>query len=146
MKIVIGYDHAAYEIKDYLISNLKDKYIIIDLINKKNEKINYAESAIKVAEYVKNKNANLGIIICGTGVGVSIAANKVKGIRCALCNNVEVAKLAKEHNNANMIAIGARITSKEEALNIINAFLSSKFEKGRHIERLETISKYENRK
>ena len=139
MKIFIANDHTGIELKQYLIKNLKGKYQIIDLGTNDSNSSNYAKIGEELANKVV-KNNSLGIAICGSGVGISIACNKVQGVRCALIYNNKIAKLAKEHNNANIIAFGAREYQKEEVLEMINIFLSSDFEGDRHIDRINYLS------
>ena len=146
MKIAIGIDHNGTAIKTQLINFLKNKQIeVLDLIKENNPLDDYPEFAFLVGEAVANKEANLGILICGTGIGMSIAANKVKGIRCAHVENENEAALSKEHNNANIISLSAKNTI-EDTLKIIEIFINTKFKnEERHIRRIEKISKYENR-
>lgn len=144
MKISLGADHAGYllkeDIKKHLIS---EGYEVIDNgTDNQEESVDYPKFAIKASELVSKKKANLGILVCGTGIGMSIAANKVKGIRCALIYDSNTAMLAKKHNNANVIALGGRVLSKEEALHCVDVFLNEEFEK-RHQNRLDLIEKYE---
>ncbi len=144
MKIAIISDHTGYELKKFLIHELKlqNKYKIIDL-QKKEEKItNYALLGIEIGKYVVKEKINLGIAICGTGIGISVACNKIKGVFCALCSDVLSARFAKTHNNANIIALGARLIAKEHAIAIINEFLKNKFESGRHNERIKILLEY----
>ena len=143
MKIVIGHDHTGYDLKKFLINNLQD-FDILDIGVGNVTTSNYAEIGIKLGEYILNKKADIAIGICGTGIGISISLNKVKNVYCALCNDVLSAKLAKEHNNANAIAIGARAIGKEYALEIVKVFIKTKFQKGRHLERTGVIKNYEN--
>ncbi len=143
MKLIIGSDHAGTELREEVVEYLKEKNYEVEDIGTFREKANYAVEGIKVAENVSMGKAEQGIIICGTGIGISIAANKVKKIRAALCNNVEFAKLAREHNDANILSMGARFISKEEAFEIVDTFLTTDFEGGRHLDRVDTISDYE---
>ncbi|MGL4588673.1 MAG: ribose 5-phosphate isomerase B [Mycoplasmatales bacterium] len=143
MKIAVGSDHAGCALRKEIANHLAQKgYEVKDLGTNK-DVANYAVEGIKVAENVSMGNADLGIVVCGTGIGISIAANKVKGVRCALVDTVELAKLAREHNNANILALGARVIEKESALAITDAFLETAFEAGRHLDRVDTISDYE---
>lgn len=143
MKIAIASDHAALELRPAVVKYLEEKgHEVLDLGTHK-EKGNYALEGIKVGETVSLGNAERGIIICGTGIGISIAANKVRGIRAALCNEVEFAKLAREHNNANVLAMGARFIDQETAFAIVDTFLETEFEGGRHLDRIDVISDYE---
>ena len=140
MKIAIGSDHAGFEMKQELIEYLKSKNLsVIDKGTYSAERADYPDFGHAVANVVLNKEADFGIILCGSGVGISIAANRHKGIRAALVWNAEIAALARQHNNANILALPARFISKEEAYKSIDAFLSGKFEGGRHQERIEKI-------
>ncbi len=144
MKIAIASDHRGYTLKTYLINELKNKYEILDLGTESTESVDFPIYGIKLGESIKNKEADLGIAICGTGIGISIAANKVKGIMCAKINNVEEARLAKQHNNANVIALSG---SKEpqEALNMIQAFLDEKpNQEEKYQRRINQILSYED--
>lgn len=143
MKIAIASDHAGLELRPAIIKHLEAQgHEVLDLGTHK-EKGNYALEGIKVGETVSLGNAECGIIICGTGIGISIAANKVRGIRAAICNEVSLAKITREHNNSNVLAIGARLVSEQEALEIVDAFLTTDFEGGRHLDRIDVISDYE---
>ena len=143
MKIYIGTDHSAIEYRKKIIDYLTEKkYEVIDLGGNENP-TNYAQIGIEVGTKVANDKDSLGIVLCGTGVGISIATNKVKGIRCALITNDNVARLVKEHNNANVIAFGARESNIEEILRQIDIFLNTKFEGGRHEERINYITNFE---
>lgn len=143
MKIAIASDHAGLELRPAVIKHLEENGIeVLDLGTHK-EKGNYALEGIKVGETVSLGNADYGIIICGTGIGISIAANKVRGIRAAVCNDESIAKITREHNNSNVLALGARLVSIEDALKIVDTFLSTEFEGGRHLDRIDTISDYE---
>ena len=143
MKIYIGSDHSAIDYRHQIIDFLKAKnYEVIDLGGNENP-TNYAEVGIEVGSSVVNDNDSLGIVLCGTGVGISIATNKVNGVRCALITNDNVAKLVKEHNNANVIAFGARESKIEDILRQIDIFLNTKFEAGRHQERINYIIDFE---
>lgn len=139
MKIAIICDHTGYDLKEFLIKALSAKHQLIDLQNDKPLKSNYASLGMQIGDYVAKQKDVLGIAICGTGIGISIAVNKVKGTICALCNDVLSARYAKMHNNANVVALGARMIAKEKALEIINEFLITKFEGGRHLERIKLL-------
>ncbi len=144
-KIYIGGDHSSPEYKQEIINYLTNKgYQMINLGTNTFDSVDYPDYGIKVAERVANDENSLGIIICGTGIGISIAANKVHGIRAALLYNNKTAKLAKEHNNANVIAFGARMFDIEEIIEMIDNFLSSKFLGERHSMRVNKITTYEN--
>ena len=143
-KISIACDHGGLELKNALISKLNKKYEFIDCGTYTLESCDYPDYAFKAAKLVSDKEVDFGIVICKSGIGVSIAANKVKGVRCALINNETNAKLCHQHNNANVIALGANDVDAELAVKIIEAYDSVSFE-SRHQRRLDKISEYENR-
>ncbi len=147
MKIVIANDHAAvdlkYEVKSYIESLGHE---VVNIGTDSNESCHYPEFGEKAAKMVAAGVADLGVLICGTGVGISLAANKVKGIRCGVCSETTTARLIRQHNNANMIAFGARIVGAELAKDIVKSFLEAEFEGGgRHQIRIDMISEIENR-
>lgn len=145
MKIALGADHAGYTLKEDIKKHLTSEgYEVIDIGSHSHESVDYPIYGIKTAETVSSNDASVGILVCGTGIGMEIAANKVKGIRCALVYDTNTAYLAKAHNNANVIALGGRTLSKEEALQCVDLFLHSKFEE-RHQKRIDIISKYEEK-
>jgi ribose 5-phosphate isomerase B len=138
-KIFIGSDHAGFKLKEKLKKLLKTKKIkLIDLGTSSTESVDYPDIAKKLAKKVVKEKAK-GILLCGTGIGMSITANKIKGIRAALVYNIKTAKLAKEHNNANIICIGARTQKEKKALQMIKAWLNARFQKGRHLRRIKKI-------
>jgi ribose 5-phosphate isomerase B len=140
MIITIGSDHGGYNLKLRLIDYLESKYTVVDKGCYGEESCDYPEYARLVANEISgNGNDGIGILICGTGIGISIAANKIKGIRCALCNDVYSAEMAKKHNNANIIALGAKIIDYELAIKIIDTFVAAEFEGGRHQRRVALI-------
>ena len=146
MKIAIASDHAGFELKDTIKEYLAKKgYIIQDFGTYSSKMVDYPDYIIPAAESVSKKKNNLGIVIGGSGNGEAIAANKVKGIRCAVCWNIKSARLAREHNNANVISIGARMISEKESIKIVDSWLKSTFKKGRHLRRIKKINKFENR-
>lgn len=141
MRIAIGSDHAGFELKQSLITYLSTKGI--DLDDKgtfSNESTDYPEFAHAVSESVEGKTSELGILVCGSANGVSMTANKHAGIRCAISWTAEIAELARAHNNANIVAIPARFVSDELAKSIVDTFLNTEFEGGRHQRRVEKIS------
>lgn len=143
MKIVIATDHNGVKEKEIIINNLKEKYEIIDLSPENTPTDDYPTYAFNVAEYVKNNEGSLGILLCGTGIGMSIAANKVKGIRCAHVSNINEAKLARFHNNANVLAMSYK-NDINDLLECINMFIITDFAKEeRHVRRISMISEYE---
>lgn len=144
MKIVVASDHAGFQlkekIKDYLHSL---NHEVVDVGTNSLDSCDYSIFGIKAGEMIKNKQVDLGIIACGTGIGISIACNKVKDVRCALVNGVEFAKLTRMHNNANVMALPGRFMSEEDALKCVDAFLNTPYEGGRHDRRINIISEYE---
>lgn len=144
MRIVMGSDHGGAELRIELIEYIKELgHDVTDFGVELGEKADYPNIGIEVAKEVANGNFECGIILCGTGIGISIAANKVKGIRCAVTNEVYSAKMAKIHNNANMISLGGRVVGLEVAKMIVSEYLNAEYEGGRHENRLKIISDYE---
>ena len=140
MKIAFGCDHAGFQLKKTVLDLLADTgHEVLDSGTDSPESVDYPDFANAAAEKVKNNEADAAIVICGSGIGVSISANKVSGIRCALCMTPEMATLAREHNNANALAMGARFISEESARKIVSAFIKTTFEGGRHERRVEKI-------
>ena len=155
MIIAMAADHGGYELKNKIKEHLKERKTapiynedgsvteetikIVDLGTNSDESVNYPDYGRACAEAVAGGKADLGIVCCGTGIGISIAANKVKGVRCALCTSTEMAALAKQHNNANIISLGGRTTAPELAYDIIDTWLDSKFEGGRHQTRVSML-------
>lgn len=144
MRIAMGSDHGGAELRIELIEYIKELgHDVTDFGVELGEKADYPNIGIEVAKEVANGNFECGIILCGTGIGISIAANKVKGIRCAVTNEVYSAKMAKIHNNANMISLGGRVVGLEVAKMIVLEYLNAEYEGGRHENRLKIISDYE---
>ncbi len=140
-RLAIGSDHAGFELKQKVINFLEiEGYKIEDFGTYDSSSCDYPDFAFKVAKNISEKKNDLGILICGTGIGMSITANKVKGIRAANCCSVDMAKLARKHNDANILTIGARIIAFEQAKEIILAFLNARFEGDRHIKRINKIN------
>ncbi|NBI06052.1 ribose 5-phosphate isomerase B [Senegalia massiliensis] len=140
MKIAIGSDHGGYGLKQNIIKYLEDSgYEYNDFGTYSEDSVDYPDFGKKVSESVAKGEYDKGIVICGTGIGISIACNKVRGIRCALCSDIYSAKKAAEHNNANIIALGGRVLGQDLAQAIVEAFLSSEFEAGRHERRVNKI-------
>ena len=141
MNITIGTDHGAVALNDEVKMVLKEyeDIKVTDVGTFGTESVDYPDIAEKGCADVTSGKANLGIVLCGTGIGISIAANKVKGIRCALCNDVYSAKKAREHNNANVLAMGGRVLGFGPAGEIVRAFVESSFEGGRHARRVNKI-------
>lgn len=145
-KIAIGTDHAGYSLKESIKMYLLSKgFEVIDFGTYSSESADYPDFVIPAAECVASGKADYGIVLGGSGNGEAIAANKVKGIRCALCWNEESGKLAKEHNNANVIALGGRMVEDSLAAKIIDNWLQADFMGDRHARRLQKIADYENR-
>ncbi len=141
MKLAIGADHAGYYLKEQIKEFLKSKNIDFkDYGTFKIESCDYPEYAYKVGQAVANGDADLGILICGTGIGMSITANKIKGIRAALVYDEQTAKLSRQHNDANVLCMGGRLTPEEEAKKIVDVWLNTSFEGGRHEKRIKLIS------
>ena len=146
MKIVISNDHAAPELKKEIAPYIESLgHEVINVGTDTSDSVNYPEYGEKAARLVASGEADLGVLICGTGVGISLAANKVKGIRCGVCSEATTARLIRQHNDANMIAFGARIVGSELAKDIVKAFLEAEFEGGRHQTRVDMIMDIENR-
>ncbi|ENK1244073.1 ribose 5-phosphate isomerase B [Clostridium sp. FAM 1755] len=144
MKIALGSDHAGLPLKNEIIKHLKDKGIEIeDFGTYTEESCDYPDYAKKVAEKVAAKEFDFGILVCGTGIGISIAANKVKGIRAALCSDTFSAHACREHNNANILALGQRVVGVGLALDIVDNFLNAKFQGGRHENRINKMMEIE---
>ena len=146
MKIAIGNDHAAVELKNTMVEYVTGLgHEVVNFGTDTTESCHYPVYGEKVARSVASGECDCGILICGTGVGISIAANKVKGIRAAVCSEPTTARLVKEHNNANIIAFGARIVGEETAKEIVKAYLNAKFLGGRHQTRIDMLHEIENR-
>ena len=140
MKLVIGNDHAGVEFKKKLVKALKGRgHEIINVGTDSLESVDYPDIAALVGEKVLDGKAEYGILICGTGIGISIAANKIKGIRAALVHNEFTARLARLHNDANVIALGARVIGDELGLACVETFINTEFEGGRHARRVDKI-------
>lgn len=139
MKISIGSDHGGFSLKQQLISYLQNKYEIVDHGCYNLDSCDYPVFAKKVAKDVANKESDFGILICTTGIGMSITANKFKGVRAALVTNLESANLTRMHNNSNIICLGAKFTPYEDTVKFVDAFLTQNFEGGRHLRRVNQI-------
>ncbi len=140
MKIVIGSDHAGYDLKEKIQSYLKSRsYDVIDYGCHDHSSVDYPDIIHPVASEIAHHKAELGIILCGSGNGAAITANKHKDIRCALCWNAELAQLARRHNDANILSIPARFVDDQKAMAMIDAFLNTPFEGGRHLTRIQKI-------
>ena len=144
--IAIGSDHGGYKLKEEIIKYLEEKEIKYkDFGCMNEERVDYPNIAEEVSKSIQNKECENGILICRSGLGMSIVANKFKGIRCAVCHNEYTAKYAKLHNNSNILAIGADAVNSNEAICILRMWLATEFEGGRHQERLKLIEEIENK-
>ncbi len=139
-KICISSDHAGYKIKEYIKALLyKKKISLIDLGPHNDKSVDYPDYAKKVAKRIKGKKSDFGILVCGSGTGMAISANKIRGVRAAVCYNKTSTYLCRSHNNANILCIGARLTKKNSIGKIVSVFLKTKFEGGRHQRRIRKI-------
>ena len=146
MKLALGFDHAGVKLKSALIEFLNvNGYEYKDFGTYTEDSCNYAEYGAAVAEAVASGEFDRGILICGTGIGMSIVANKVPGIRCAHCQDVFSAKATRQHNDSNVLAFGERVVAKELALEIVKTFLETEFEGGRHVARIAKITEIERK-
>ncbi|PWM06908.1 MAG: ribose 5-phosphate isomerase B [Clostridiales bacterium] len=144
MKIAIASDHGGYDYKQELIPYIESLgHQVLDLGCHGPASVDYPDYGIPCAQAVARGEADRGVVICGTGIGISISANKVPGIRCALCTDPVMARLTREHNDANMLAMGGRIIGIELAKGIVQVFLSTEFSGGRHKTRIDKIAQYE---
>ena len=141
MIVSIASDHAGYELRQKVIKHLQEKgFEVLDGgAPNGTDSYSYVDAGVKVAEDVISGRADRGIAICGTGIGISLVCNKYKGIRCALCNNEFMAKMCRQHNDANILVLPGRFISKEEADSILSEFFSTNFEGGRHLRRIQKI-------
>lgn len=140
MKIAIASDHGGFGLKENIKKYLEERNIeVMDLGTYSEESVDYPVYGKACGEAVANGEADRGIVCCGTGIGISIAANKVKGVRCALCTDVTMAQLTRKHNNANVLALGGRTTGLQTALDITAAWLDTEFEGGRHQRRIDML-------
>ena len=139
-KIFISSDHAGFKLKEEIKSHLlKKKLSFQDLGPFNDDRVDYPDYANKVARKVKANKSNVGILVCGSGMGMNIAANRHKNIRAAQCFNLKSTKLSRLHNDANIITLGSRLLTKKLAINCVNTFLNTKFEGGRHSKRIKKI-------
>ena len=139
-RIILASDHAGFNLKEVIKKFLiKKRKKVLDLGTDNTNSVDYPDYGKILGESVRDKKVALGIAICGSGIGMSIAANKIKGIRAALCSTEEMAKLSRNHNDANILALGARLISKENAISCLKVFLREKFEAGRHIKRVKKL-------
>ena len=146
MKIAIGCDHGGIVLKDAVTSTLEALGAeVVDLGTNSTDSVDYPTYGLKVAETVASGQCDAGVIMCGTGIGISISANKVPGVRCAVVTNTYMAQLTKNHNNANMISLGGRVITPEEAKDIVTAWYTAEYEGGRHQRRLDMITDIEKK-
>lgn len=144
MKLAIGNDHVAIEMKNEIKAYLENKGIeVLDVGTNSPERFNYPISGYKVGKLVASGAVDGGVLICGTGVGISLAANKVQGVRACVCSEPYTAKLSKQHNNANIIAFGARVVGIETAKMIVDEWLAAVYEGGRHQVRVDMLAEIE---
>ena len=139
-KLLIACDHGGYELKEAIKSHFSDSYEFIDLGANSTDSVDYLEFGNNLALAIKEGRADRGILICGSGIGISIAANRHAHIRAALCTDVTMAKLTRLHNDANVLALGARIIGNQVALDITDTFLKTEYEGGRHDRRVSQLS------
>ena len=138
--ICIASDHAGYNLKEYIKDFfINNKISIIDLGPDNKNSVDYPDYAKKVANRIKNKKSQIGILVCGSGTGMAISANKTKGVRAAVCYNAISTRLSRKHNDANIATIGSRLTKKKIALKLVSIFLNTKFEGGRHLRRVKKL-------
>jgi ribose 5-phosphate isomerase B len=141
MKIVLASDHGGYDLKEVIKKHLTEKnYEIMDIGTNSEESVDYPDYGYAAGEVVAQGKADAGIVFCGSGIGICIAANKVKGVRCALLTSVEMAVLAKSHNDANVISLGGRLTPPDLAIKIVDTWLTTDAEGGRHQRRIDKLN------
>ena len=139
-RICIASDHAGFNIKEFLKEFIINSNIsVTDLGPFKKASVDYPDFAKKLANRIKLKKSDVGILVCGSGTGMAISANKIKSIRAAVCYNYASTRLSRQHNNANIIALGSRLTKKKLSLKLVEIFLNTKFEGGRHLRRIKKI-------
>ncbi|MHB1653180.1 MAG: ribose 5-phosphate isomerase B [Desulfitobacteriaceae bacterium] len=144
MKLALGADHGGYELKEAIRTHLEEKGVaVLDLGTHSTDSVDYPKYGFAVGHSVINRGADLGIVVCGTGLGISMAANKIQGIRAAVCTEPYSARLAREHNNANVLALGGRVIGVGLALDIVDIFLNTEFAGGRHTRRVDLITAIE---
>ena len=142
VKIAVASDHGGFALKEKVKEHLVQRgFEVDDLGTHSEESVDYPAYGKACGEAVASGKADLGVVVCGTGIGISIAANKVKGVRCGLCTSVEMAHLTKQHNNANILALGGRTTEPELALKILDEWLDTEFEGGRHQRRVDMLDR-----
>lgn len=145
MKVYLGADHAGFQLKELLRESMKTEgHEVIDLGTFNEDSVDYPDLAREVGEKVRENAETRGVLVCGTGIGVAIAANKLKGIRAANVHDLNEATLSRQHNNANIVTVGARTTEVQLAKDIVKTFLTTPFEGGRHQARIDKITAIEN--
>lgn len=145
MKVAVGCDHGGFVLKDAVIGTLEELGAqVVDFGTYSTESVEYPVYGKKVADAVASGECDLGVVMCGTGIGISIVANKVKGIRAAVVTNEFMAEMTRRHNNANVIALGGRVITPEEAKVLVKAWYTAQFEGGRHQKRIDMITEIEN--
>lgn len=145
MKVAVGCDHGGFVLKDAVICTLEELGAqVVDMGTYSTESVDYPVYGKKVADAVAKGECDLGVVMCGTGIGISIAANKVKGIRAAVVTDEFMAEMTRRHNNANIIALGGRVITPEKAKSLVKAWYTAEFEGGRHQKRIDMITQIEN--
>jgi len=138
--VCIASDHAGYKLKEVIKNHLVDRNVsVYDVGPYTNKSVDYPDYAKKLGNRIKLKKSDVGILVCGSGTGMAISANKIKTIRAAVCYNLRSTRLSRQHNNANIIALGSRLTKKKLSLKLVENFLKTKFEGGRHLKRIKKI-------
>ena len=138
--VCIASDHAGYDLKENIKNHLIDKKIsVFDLGPYNKNSVDYPDYAKKLGNRIKMRKSDVGILVCGSGTGMAISANKIKSIRAAVCYNLSSTRLSRQHNNANIMALGSRLTKKKLSLKLVDVFLKTKFEGGRHLRRIRKI-------
>lgn len=141
MKIAVGSDHGGYDLKNIIMSYLQNaEHEVVDTGCYSDESVDYPDFADKVCREVRSGTSDLGILICGTGIGMSIASNRYRDIRAALCHEAFTARMSREHNNANILCLGGRVIGSEVALDIVRVWIKTDFAAGRHQRRLDMLS------
>lgn len=145
MKITIGADHGGYLLKNLIVDHLKNNgHEVQDCGTHTSDSVDYPNFAKEVTSAITSENAELGILVCGSGIGMSMAANKVNGIRAALCFNAYMGRMTRAHNNANVLCLGERVLGSGTALDIVDAFVNTNFEGGRHQRRVDLVTELES--
>ena len=140
IKIAIGSDHAGFELKQIIVEHLSSRNVdLIDCGTNNLDSVDYPDFAKRVADEVSNKDLVMGILVCGSGQGMAMTANRYKDVRAAICHNSNVAKVTREHNDANILCLGSRFIEEAEALKCVDVFLSTDFEGERHLKRINKI-------